>query len=115
MQLAFGQIDNDGSKSIDVAELLGYYGHVEDVSFVQPCCTYANFQCIYLLLPAVDKFNFRFYQPRTNMFQPSSPQRLKSSPRQIDTIRDILLLCGYELDAAEIIVGKVTCCALSFN
>jgi hypothetical protein len=30
-QLAFGQIDNDGSKSIDILELLGFYGHLDQV------------------------------------------------------------------------------------
>eukprot|EP00960_Hanusia_phi_P022564 667515-Hanusia_phi.AAC.1 len=27
-QLTFGRIDNDGSKTIDLTELLGFYGHL---------------------------------------------------------------------------------------
>ena len=30
-QLAFGEIDNDGSKSIDLSELLRFYGHRDQV------------------------------------------------------------------------------------
>ena len=30
-QLAFGEIDNDGSKSIDLSELLLFYGHRDQV------------------------------------------------------------------------------------